>query len=53
MCLSLALWLSGRGLDTEDFEKVAAFFDRAVELAVELKVPHCLPPFSLRVCVCV
>jgi hypothetical protein len=35
---------NNRGLDEADFEKVADFFDRAVDLTVELKVRslHCL-----------
>lgn len=37
-----------RGFNDEDFEKVADFFDRAVNLTVELKVWR-----SLFVCCCV
>ena len=37
-----------RGLDEADFEKVAGFFDRAVELTVELKVCS----FCILVCNC-
>ena len=30
--------MGNRGLDEDDFEKVAEFFDRTVDLTIELKV---------------